>query len=189
MLSKTPALTLFNVLRFRTLLSCIWIASKMFNDTPASNRVFAYLANMDTRQFTKLEGEILKRLDFNGLIEKEMYSSYQEQLDTFCNTQTEVLAKWYEDYKHDKRVLRSFKERVLELWTSPSFVDEGNNSFWSNYSDPHMQKMIKTKGKKEQPCVGLDSIEKFRFESYNSQAFKAHHSLRKRTSSSCPNSA
>ena len=87
----------------------------MFNDTPASSRVFAYLANLDTRQFTKLEGEILKRLKFNSLIDKEMYFNYQEQLDEFCRTQTKVLSQCYEDYKHDKKVLRSFKNKVMKI--------------------------------------------------------------------------
>lgn len=144
----------------------------MFNDRPVSNRVYAYLTNLDIRHFNKLEMDILKRLDFNALIDTEMYQNYEEQLEEYCKTQSDLLMECFREYTQDKKLLKEVKREYMQINSSKQRGEYDDISPCSNYSDPHMHQTIKQKTGKNEGFIYIDSSDKFRFESYNSHNFK-----------------
>ena len=78
----------------------------MFNDSPIANRVYAYRANIELSKFNELEMKIMKRLDFNARICPVEYHVYRNELENFCSNKTADLETLYQDYKHDKAILK-----------------------------------------------------------------------------------
>ena len=157
----------------------IWIASKIFNDRPITNRVFAYLTNVEVRSFNKLEIELLTKLDFNALMDTEMYKNYEEQLQEFWNTKNDLLNECFQEYKRDKKLLKVIKKEFMQTGSSRDQDKYNDVSPCSNYSDPHMRDTINQKTGKNESFRYIDSSDKFRFESYNSHNFKNKYKKRK----------
>lgn len=143
----------------------------MFNDSPLSNRVYAYRANINLMKFNALEMKILRKLKFRALICPDEYQLYRAELENFWENKLEDLEKLYTEYKHDKAVLKRIKEDIstqqLNLKIKSGYEHEENN-----YTDPDMlQAMEAVSSGVANPCV-IQDIDKFRFESYNSHVFK-----------------
>jgi hypothetical protein len=144
----------------------------MFNDRPVTNRVFAYLTNFELRQYNELETDILKRLDYSALIDTEMYQSYKEHLEEFCETQSDSLVECYQEYMHDKKLLREIKRDFMEVKFSRERDEFMDISPCSNYTDPHITETMGKMNGKTESFRYIDSSDKFRFESYDCQNFK-----------------
>jgi hypothetical protein len=144
----------------------------MFNDSPVTNRVFAYLTNFELRQYNKLEMDILSRLNYSALIDTEMYQSYKEQLEEFCETQSDSLVECYQEYMHDKKILREIKRDFMEVKLSRDRDESMDTSPCSNYTDPHITETMSKMNGKTESFRYIDSSDKFRFESYDYQNFK-----------------
>lgn len=157
---------------------CTCIAFKIFNDSPVNNRFFAYLTNVDIKDFNKLEMEIMKRLDFNALIEKEVYSNYEEQLAGFANFQAESLQQSLDQYKLDKKVLRKLKQSIVQECNSANLKPQEHFAKELNYADTGMRKMME-KRHIDETCVFPVSVSKFRFDSCNSYKFQKHFKKRR----------
>lgn len=102
-----------------------------------------------------------------------MYQNYEEQLEEFCNTQSDLLRECFLEYIHDKKLLKEIKKEFMQINSSRARGEYDDISPSSNYSDPHMQETIKQKTGKIESFRYIDSSDKFRFESYNSHNFKS----------------
>jgi len=150
---------------------CIWIADKLFNDSPIANRVYAFRANIQLEKFNDLEVKIMKKLNFDAQIHPEEYDDYRNELENFCNTKTADLENLYLEYKHDRSVLKQVKEDIsiqqLNLKINSGYISSENN-----YSDPEISEtMHKVSSGFFAPNHNYQA-DKFRFESYNSHIFK-----------------
>mmetsp|Transcript_3402 Transcript_3402/g.2855 ORF Transcript_3402/g.2855 Transcript_3402/m.2855 type:complete len:163 (+) Transcript_3402:412-900(+) len=158
----------------------------MFNDSPASNRFYAYLANIQITEFNKLEMEVLKRLSFNALISAEDYRNYEEALESFCQNKSGVLAKCYSDYKHDKKILKEIKQEISNQQLT-SVLETADHCLINNYQDTQLNQIFEKKPENGEYCHSMESTKEFRFESYNSHTFKEKcRSIRKSRSRSVP---
>lgn len=168
--SSFSKLTVFSC---RTLMWCIWIAFKIFDDSLIENRYFAYLTNVDLKDFNKLEMDVMKRLDFNALIDQEMFSNYQEQLEWFAESQSECLQESLDQYQRDKQTLKNIKHQIMHSCQSAGIHSKVSNARSNNYADHNLKKILESRGWCEQNVVFPHCVSKFRFESYNSYNFKS----------------
>lgn len=143
----------------------------MFNDTPVSNRVYAYLANVELSKFNELEMEVVKRLNYTSIINPEEYQAYKKELDIFWKNKNEVLSKCYKDYKHDKLILKEIKTQIFSQQLNLK-INRRHAGTYSNYSDSDFSETIEKMISKENDSRKIESTDKFRFESYNSHNFK-----------------
>lgn len=89
------------------------MAFKVFNDVPVQNRLFAYFANIDTKDFNKLEIELAKKLNFDTLIPNEIFTKYKSELELFAVSQRDILEQHMLNYKHDKAVIKGIKNKYV----------------------------------------------------------------------------
>lgn len=160
------------IILFRTLMWCICVAFKIFDDSLIENRYFAYLTNVDLKDFNKLEMDVMKRLDFNALIDQEMFSNYQDQLEWFAESQSECLQESLDQYQRDKLTLKEIKHQVMHSCQSAGIRGKVSNARLNNYADHNLKKVLESRGWCEQNVVFPHCVSKFRFESYNSYKFK-----------------
>ena len=174
------------LLVYRILLWWICIASKMFNDSPVSNRVYACLANIQLARFNELEMEVLRWLRYSALISLVEYRNYEDALGNFWRNRSEVLAQCYQDYKRDKAILKEIKESIKAHHVS-SQRSKGDYFLLNNYHDPNIKEILGNRVVKGINSGYIELTEKFRFESYNSFAFKGKHlRIKKKRSWSVP---
>ena len=165
-------------------MSCIWIASKVVNDQIISNRLFAYLLNLDVNEFNKREIDVMHRLGFNAYIPEDEYFLYDSQIKEFAYLQYELLEESLLEYKRDKKILKKeiqiHKERYLNHVNN--FIEDVKVK---NYNDKDMKEIME-KGLSEQNMVYPYLIPRsFRFESYNSYDIKPSKSKRKSEGRKC----
>ena len=74
--------------------------SKLLNDKTFSNRIFAYVLNIEIKEFNKMELEVTKRLGFNLHIQEDTYRIYEEEIQMFSQIQNSILEelKWNYGY-------------------------------------------------------------------------------------------
>lgn len=116
-------------------MSCIWIAAKILNDKVISNRLYAYLLNVDTSEFNALEVYVMKRLNFDCFIKTETYELYSTEIDKFIIAHNDELGALLEDYKRNKTALRLFKNKIKnESFTSYAWsVNENLNESFADH--------------------------------------------------------
>lgn len=130
--------------------------------------------------------DIANKLQFNTLIPEEMFENYDNELKTFSEIQNGLLSESLEQYKRDKQLLKSLKRqwkiKQQKLHTPLIYQQAARSSDISmNYADESLKEVIENKVKQPK-IVYLDSVSKFRFESYNSYNFKtqqARHGVRR----------
>ena len=136
-----------------------------------SNRLFAYLLNIDTAEFNKMEMNVMARLGFECYVRTDMYLLYQTQIDTFMETRADELQTSLDQYYMDKRVLKELRAEAKQLKNSPrrSKLERSQSNC---FQDLNLKSVIESKNKYDKntsyPCY----VSKFRFESYNSHCFK-----------------
>lgn len=143
----------------------------MFNDTSVDNRTYAYLANVEISKFNQLEMEVLNKLSYNSLINPEEYKAYEKELESFWKTQEEVLNWCYTDYKEDKLILKEIKNKILNKEIN-SKINMRDVEIDSNFEDQELSNIIKKSHTQDPNTKIIEWNSKFRFESYNSNAFK-----------------
>jgi len=146
----------------------------MFNDSPISNRIYAYLANIPISKFNKLEMEVLKRLGHNALISLQEYKNYEEALKSYWKHKKDVLDQCFVDYKHDKLILKEIKGEIhaQQQQSERGMID---STFIKNYNDPQISGIFEKSSVTRRNHYSIASGDKFRFESYNSHNFKENY--------------
>eukprot|EP00345_Euplotes_harpa_P003751 CAMPEP_0168329646 /NCGR_PEP_ID=MMETSP0213-20121227/7233_1 /TAXON_ID=151035 /ORGANISM="Euplotes harpa, Strain FSP1.4" /LENGTH=186 /DNA_ID=CAMNT_0008333013 /DNA_START=238 /DNA_END=798 /DNA_ORIENTATION=+ len=155
-----------------TLMVCICLVSKLVNDNVYSNRIFAYLLNLDITEFNKLEQKVLRTLNFNVSVEEEMYNVYNEEIRKFSQTQSEALRCNLAEFRENKKKIREFKKlKHAHHSSETAAILARREKYDGDFTDIHMQKAIEEQGSFNAKAVRLHCVSKFRFESYNSFTF------------------
>ena len=165
----------------------ICIASKVLNDSPVRNRIFAYLVNVDVNDFNKLEMEVMMKLNFNVLVDQEEFESYEKQLDQYSQLWTGLIDSILQEYKHDKKYLRRVRKQMREQLSqsteaaciSTSCHNIANYVGSQNFKDWQMSHVFDSQGWKVKEPDYPWPVSKFRFESYNSNEFPVYSNRKK----------
>ena len=121
-----------NLKSYRTIISWVCIASKLWNDSVISNQLYAYLLNVDPKKFNLLEIDILKRLDYDLYVHPHMFQIYEDQINEFSKSQKEFLRKSLDEYYLDKKVLKEYK--LLIRYGAKSADSKAMG--WTDYNYP-----------------------------------------------------
>lgn len=132
-----------------------------------SNRLFAYLLNIDTAEFNKMEVNVMARLGFECYVQTDMYWLYQTQVDTFMHTRADELQISLDQYYVDKRVLKELRAHVEQQRNSPE-QPKFERSHIDYFQDSNLQSVLESKNKYDRNTSYPSYVSKFRFESYNS---------------------
>lgn len=133
--------------------------------------MYAFRANIQLEKFNDLEIKIMKKLNFNAQIHPGEYDDYRNELENFCNNKTDDLENLYQEYKHDRSVLKQVKEDI-SIQQLNLQINSGYTSSENNYSDPEISETMQKVSSGFSASNPNYQAEKFRFESYNSHIFK-----------------
>jgi len=150
----------------------ICIAFKIFNDKPMTNRVFAFLVNIDVKDFNDYEMNMMNRLDFDAWVDAEMFNNYEEQLQEFLVQQSAILEESVEEYRRDKKILKTLKRQLKQQCSSAALVKQSLQNPAGNYWDSKLTNVMDSQGWKINDENTPSGVSKFRFESYNSYNFQ-----------------